>query len=396
MNCQDHLYRQSDPELVSRRWFLERCGVGLGSMALAQLFGEAGYAAAAPSLATTAGFNPLAPKAPHYAPKAKRVIFLFMAGAPSHLELFDNKPQLAKFDGTLPPPDLLKGYRAAFINPSSKLLGPKFKFAKHGKSGAELSELLPHLATVADDVAIVKSMSTDAFNHAPGQILMNTGSQQFGRPRMGAWGTYGLGSESSDLPAYVVFSSGSKGTSGGASNWGAGFLPSVYQGVLFRSSGDPVLFLSNPKGVDAQMQRDSLDAIKSLNQKHLNVVGDPEIASRINSYEMAYRMQTSAPALMDIAKEPKHVLEMYGADPAKPSFANNCVLARRLVERGVRFVQLCHEAWDHHGGLVKGLKTECKKPDQAAAALIKALKQRGLLDDTLVIWGGEFGRTPMV
>src|SRR5437868_4095631 len=301
------------PQHVARRWFLRECGVGLGAMALRQLL--------------DASENPLAPKKPPFAAKAKSVIFLFMAGAPSHLELFDYKPQLAKFDGTLPPPDLLKGYRAAFINPNSKLLGPKFKFAKYGQSGAELSELLPHLAKVADDMAIVKSMVTDAFNHAPGQILMNTGTQQFGRPSMGAWATYGLGSESTDLPAFVVFSSGAKGTSGGASNWGSGFLPSLYQGVLFRSSGDPVLYLSNPKGIDRQTQRDSLDTIKRLNQKRLDVVGDPEIATRINSFEMAYRMQSSAPELMDISKEPKHILEMYGAEPGKSSFANNCLLA---------------------------------------------------------------------
>jgi uncharacterized protein (DUF1501 family) len=239
-------------------------------------------------------------------------------------------------------------------------------------------------------------MYTDAFNHAPGQIFMNTGSQQFGRPSTGAWVTYGLGSESSDLPAYVVFSSGSKGTSGGASNWGSGFLPSVYQGVLLRSSGDPVLYLSNPKGVDRQMQRDSLDSITRLNQKHLDVVGDPEIATRINSYEMAYRMQSSAPELMDISKEPKSVLEMYGAEPGKSSFANNCLLARRLVQRGVRFVQLFHEAWDQHGNLVNDLKKNCRDTDRACAALVKDLKQQGMLKDTLVVWGGEFGRTPMV
>jgi len=256
--------------------------------------------------------------------------------------------------------------------------------------------LLPHLGDVADDIAIVKSMHTDAFNHAPGQIFMNTGTQQFGRPSMGAWATYGLGSESRDLPAYVVFSSGSKGTSGGASNWGCGFLPSLYQGVLFRSAGDPVLFLSNPKGIDQEMQRDSLDAIKRLNQMRLGVTGDPEIATRINSFEMAYRMQSSAPDLMDIGKEPKSILEMYGAEPGKSSFANNCLLARRLVERGVRFVQLFHEAWDQHGNLVADLKKNCLNTDQACVALIKDLKQRGMLEDTLVIWGGEFGRTPMV
>ncbi|MGI8565719.1 MAG: DUF1501 domain-containing protein, partial [Pyrinomonadaceae bacterium] len=323
-------------------------------------------------------------------------IFLFMAGAPSHLEMFDNKPQLAKFNGTLPPPELLKGYRSAFINPNSKLLGPKFKFAKYGQSGAELSELLPYTAGIVDDITIVKSMVTDAFNHAPGQLLMNTGSQQFGRPSMGAWVTYGLGSESKDLPAFVVFSSGRKGPSGGNSCWGSGFLPTVYQGVQFRSSGDPVLYLSNPRGVDEKLQRESLDSISRLNRMRLNATGDPEISTRINSFEMAFRMQTSAPELMDLSKESKETLEMYGAEPGKPSFANNCLLARRLVERGVRFVQLYHEAWDQHGNLVKEIKENCKDTDQASAALILDLKQRGMLKDTLVVWGGEFGRTPMV
>src|SRR2546427_4392826 len=295
-------------KLVTRRWFFKECGVGLGAIALHSLLAE--------SLLGASGLSgPLSPKKPQFEARAKRVIFLFMAGAPSHLELFDYKPELARWNGKLPPQELLKGYRAAFINPDATLLGPKFKFSRHGASGAELSELLPHLAEVADDIAIIKSMHTDAFNHAPAQIFMNTGTQQFGRPSMGAWVTYGLGSESSDLPAYVVFSSGAKGTSGGASNWGSGFLPSLYQGVLFRSSGDPVLYLSNPKGIDRQMQRDSLDAIKRLNQKHLDVVGDPEIATRINSFEMAYRMQTSAPGLMDISKEPKNILERYGAEP---------------------------------------------------------------------------------
>src|SRR5579883_2183731 len=236
MNCQDSWYRNADPRLVTRRWFFQQCGVGLGVMALGHLLSRAGYAATAKPAT-----GPLTPRQPHYRPRAKRVIFLFMAGAPSHLELFDYTPQLARFDGKLPPADLIKGYRAAFINPNSKLLGPKFKFARHGRCGAELSEILPRLAEVVDDIAIVKSMTTDAFNHAPGQILMNTGSQQFGRPSMGAWVTYGLGSESQDLPGFIVFSSGAKGTSGGASNWGSGFLPSVYQGVLLRSSGDPVL-----------------------------------------------------------------------------------------------------------------------------------------------------------
>src|SRR3954452_7086674 len=295
MNCQSHLYRHADPRLLSRRWFLQDCGVGLGSFALANLFGSS--AAASPAV------NPLAAKQPHFPGKAKSVIYLFMAGAPSHLELFDNKPQLARFDGTLPPPELLKGYRAAFINPNSKLLGPKFKFAKHGQCGAELSELLPHLAEVVDDIAIVKSMVTDAFNHAPGQILMSTGSQQFGKPSLGAWTLYGLGSETQNLPGFVVFSTGKKGPSGGTSNWGSGYLPNVYQGVTFRTSGDPVLYLSNPSGVDDKLQRDSLDAVNALNGEHLSDVAVPEIATRINSFEMAYRMQAEAPEAIDISKE---------------------------------------------------------------------------------------------
>jgi len=392
MNCQDYLYRNQDPKQVSRRWFIEQCGIGLGAMAFGHLLKNPAFA----TPLQDGAMNPLAPKKPHYTAKAKSVIYLFMAGAPSHLELFDFKPQLAKFDGTLPPADLLKGYRAAFINPNSKLLGPRFKFAKYGKSGTELSELLPHLATVVDDIAIVKSMTTDAFNHAPGQILMNTGSQQFGRPSFGSWVTYGLGSESQDLPAFVVFSSGKKGPSGGNSCWGSGFLPTVYQGVQFRGSGDPVLYLSNPRGLDQQAQRDSLDSLRRLNQMRLEATGDPEIATRINSFEMAFRMQSSAPELMDLSKEPKKVLDLYGAEPGKPSFANNCLLARRLVERGVRFVQLYHEAWDQHGNLVRDISQNCRDTDKASTALVADLKQRGLLDSTLVIWGGEFGRTPMV
>ena len=377
---------------ISRRYFIGQCGIGLGAIALAHLLSGTGRAAESNAEQT----NPLAPKIPHHPPRAKNVIFLFMAGGPSHLELFDNKPELAKFNGTLPPADLLKGYRTAFINPSSKLLGPKFKFARHGQSGAELSEVLSYLPEVVDEIAIVKSMVTDAFNHAPGQLLMNTGSMIFGRPSMGAWVIYGLGSEAEDLPSFVVFSTGTKGPSGGSSCWGSGFLPTVYQGVEFRSVGDPVLYLSNPRGIDSELQRASIDSIRRLNQLHLNSVGDPEIATRINSFEMAFRMQSSAPDLMDISREPRQVLEMYGAEPGKPSFANSCLLARRLVERGVRFVQLYHEAWDQHGNLTKDIKKNCQDTDRPTTALIKDLKQRGMLKDTLVIWGGEFGRTPMV
>jgi hypothetical protein len=393
MNCQDHCHRGEHPKSIARRWFLRDCGVGLGSMMLAQLLGGNAFGRAG-----AAGKNddPLAPKSPHYAPRAKRVIYLFMAGAPSHLELFDNKPELAKHDGTLPPAELLKNYRAAFINPNSKLLGPKYKFARHGKSGTEVSELLPHTAEIVDELTIVKSMVTDAFNHAPGQILMSTGSQQFGRPSFGAWTLYGLGSESQNLPGFIVLQSGMKGPSGGSANWGSGFLPTVYQGVPFRAAGEPVLDLSNPSGVDSQLQRDTLDSLKRLNEMRLNVVGDPEIATRINSFEMAYRMQTSGPELMDFSHETAETLAMYGAKPGETSFANNCLLARRLIERGARFVELFHESWDQHNNLKKDLKKNCEDTDRPCAALVKDLKRRGLLEDTIVVWGGEFGRTPMV
>ena len=377
---------------VTRRWFFKECGLGLGGIALGALLGQRASAAPVP----TAPTDPLAPKPTHFPPRAKRVIYLFMAGAPSHLELFEHKPELAKWDGKLPPAELLKNYRAAFINPNSALLGPKFKFTRYGQCGAEMSELLPHTGKIADDLCFLRAMHTDAFNHAPAQIFMNTGSPQFGRPSIGAWTTYGLGAETRDLPGFVVLSTGTKGTSGGASNWGAGFLPSHYQGVLLRNTGDPVLYLSNPAGIDARTQRDSLDAIRQLNEKRLGVVGDPEIATRINALEMAYRMQSSAPELSDLSKETPQTLEAYGATPGKTDYAGACLLARRMVERGVRFVQIFHEAWDQHGNLVADLKKNCLDTDRATAALISDLKQRGLLDDTLVIWGGEFGRTPMV
>ncbi len=375
--------------LLSRRWFLRDCGVGLAGVALTQMLAREARAAAPAT-------NPLAPRTPHFAPKAKRVIYLFQAGAPSHLELFDPKPELTKRDGQLPPAELLKDYRAAFIKPNSALLGAKYKFAPHGQSGIEFSELLPHTAKLADDLCVIRSMQTDAVNHAPGQIMMSTGSQQFGRPSLGAWTLYGLGSENEELPGYVVLTS-AKGTSGGASNYGCGFLPTVYGGVPFRSAGDPILYLSNPPGFDVATQRASLDALRELNTSSLAAAGDPAIAARIQSYEMAYRLQTSAPELMDLGAEPPAVLELYGIKDAKEStFARNCLLARRLIERGVRCVQLFHEAWDQHGNLTKDVKKNCVDTDQASAALVADLKERGLLDDTLVIWGGEFGRTPMV
>src|SRR5579884_783124 len=381
-------------KLLTRRHFFRYCGVGLGAIALATLLneGKAFGASIAPSL--RAG-DPLAPRAPHFPARAKRVIYLFMAGAPSQLDMFDYKPTLKKYDGHPVPAEVVKDQRYAFIRRDAALFATTNKFQKYGECVAELAEVLPHLAEVVDDIAIVKSMTTDAFNHAPAQIFMNTGATQFGRPSMGSWVTYGLGSESQSLPGFVVLSSAG-GTSGGASNWGCGFLPTVFQGVPFRRTGDPILSLSNPAGITRQMQRQSLDLLKSLNEHHLDEVGDPEIATRINAFEMAYRMQSSAPELMDIAKESQATLDMYGAEVGKSSFANNCLLARRLVERGVRFVQLYHEAWDHHSEVIQGVKDQCGLTDKPAAALVKDLKQRGLLEDTLVIWGGEFGRTPMV
>jgi uncharacterized protein (DUF1501 family) len=323
------------------------------------------------------------------------VIFLFMAGAPSQLDLFDFKPVLRKYDGQPIPAEVVKDQRYAFIRPDASLMSARYRFARHGQCGAELSEMLPHLARVVDELAIVKSVHTDQFNHAPAQIFMNTGSPLPGRPSMGAWTCYGLGSESSDLPGFVVLSSGT-GISGGAANWSSGFLPTTYQGVPFRTKGDPILDVTSPAGIDRRLQRDSLDLIRDLNQQHLGTVADPEIATRMNSYEMAFRMQSSAPELIDLAGETAATLALYGAELGRPSFAANCLLARRLIERGVRFVNLYHEGWDHHSDVAGGLKTQCGQTDRACAALILDLKQRGLLDETLVIWGGEFGRTPMV
>ncbi|WP_153556859.1 DUF1501 domain-containing protein [Roseimaritima sediminicola] len=372
----------------ARRWFLRDCAVGLGGIALGSLLGSPAAAGEPTDL--------LAPRRPHHAARAKRVIFLFMGGAPSHVDLFENKPTLSRLSGTNPPAELLEGYRSAFIKPTNKLLGPKFGFQRHGGCGIELAEILPHLGSVADEITWIRSMQTDAFNHAPAQILMSTGSQQFGRPSLGAWSVYGLGSETKDLPPFVVLSSGQKGPSGGASNFGSGFLPSVCQGVPFNSAGDPVLYLSNPAGVTKRSQRAAIDAINALNQKRFDTVADPEIQTRISAFETAYRMQDVAPEVTDISRETEATLKLYGATPGKASFANNCLLARRLVQRGVRFVELFHESWDQHGNLERGLKNNCRDTDRAAAALIKDLKARGMLDDTLVIWGGEFGRTPMV
>jgi hypothetical protein len=325
---------------------------------------------------------------------------LFMAGAPSQVDLLDPKPTLQKFDGQNVPAELMKGERFAFIKGTPKLLGSPYDFKRCGKSGAGISELLPHLQEQADNITIIRSLHTTQFNHAPAQIYMNTGFQIIGRPSMGSWMTYGLGSECKDLPGFVVLISGENQPDGGKACWGSGFLPTVHQGVEFRSQGDPVLFLTNPEGVSGASRRESLDLLKQLNEMHLASNGDPEIATRIASYEMAYKMQSSVPELVDISDEPQSIHQMYGTEPGKKSFANNCLLARRLVQRGVRFVQLYHRGWDNHGtsshdDIVNRLPSLCEETDRAAAALIKDLKQQGLLDSTIVVWGGEFGRTPM-
>ena len=373
---------------VTRRHFLGECGVGLGKIALASLLTGA--------VARGAGEgNALLPKQPHFPGKAKRVIHLFMAGAPSQLDLFDYKPELVKLEGKPIPPSVIAGQRYAFIRSDAAVMGPRFKFAKHGQSGAEISEVLPHLAKIVDDICLVKSVKTDQFNHAPAQIFFNTGFQQPGRPSLGSWVLYGLGAETQELPAFVVMSTGS-GISGGAANWSSGFLPTLYTGTRFRNQGDPILNVSSPDGMDVRLQRDTLDLVRTLNERQLREVRDPEIATRISNYEMAFKLQTSAPELMDLKSESKETLDMYGCDPGKPSFARACLLARRMIERGVRFVNIYHEGGDAHSDVSGNSKQNCGKTDQASAALVMDLKQRGLLDETLVIWGGEFGRTPMV
>jgi hypothetical protein len=384
---------------VTRRHFFRQFGFGVGAAALTSLINPDLLTGGTAHAALDAA-NPLAPKPPMYPAKAKSVIFLFMAGAPSQLDLFDYKPKLNALNGKFVPEEFLKGERFAFIRGVPKLLGSPHAFKQNGQSGGWVSEILPHLGSIVDDIAIVRSMSTTQFNHAPAQIFMNSGHQIMGRPSMGSWITYGLGSEARELPGFVVMISGENQPDGGKSCWGSGFLPTVYQGVEFRSKGDPVLFLTNPEGVSPETRRQSLDLLRDLNQQHLESTGDPEISTRIASYEMAFRMQTSVPELTDIASEPEHIHKMYGTQPGQKSFANNCLMARRLVERGVRFVQLYHRGWDNHGAsadndIIQRLPRLCREIDQASAALIKDLKQRGLLDSTLVVWGGEFGRTPM-
>jgi hypothetical protein len=384
MNHEQHQLRD-----VTRRHFFQQCPIGLGALALTSMLG--GQASAAPAL----------PSGAHFPAKAKNVIFLFMAGGPSQLELWDYKPKLVELNGQPIPQSFIEGKRFAFMGSSHgvKLLGTRKKFAQHGQAGTWVSEMLPHTAKIVDDISVVTSCQTSLFNHAPAKLFMNTGSGQFGRPSMGSWVTYGIGSESQDLPGFVVLQSGPRGPRGGAVNWGSGFLPTTYQGVPLRGQGEPILNLTNPAGVDQARQRSAIDAVRAMNELRLQATGDDEISTRINAYEMAYRMQSSAPELIDISGETQQTLGLYGVDPAKPSFARNCLLARRLVERGTRFVQLYHTNWDSHGGAGETLEDDfprvVKDVDQACAALVMDLKQRDLLKDTLVIWGGEFGRTPM-
>lgn len=391
-------YARSLLQASTRRHFFSRCGIGVGSMALASMLAES--SSAAPANGPSA--SPLAPKQPHFEPRAKSVIFLFMAGGPSQLEMFDYKPRLTQLNGQPIPDSYVAGKRFAFMDSSHRidLLGPTRKFQQVGSNGAWVSDLLPHTAEIVDELTILKTCKTDLFNHAPAKLFMNAGTGLFGRPSMGSWITYGLGSECDNLPGFVVLQSGPRGPRGGGMLWSSGMLPTSYQGVPLRSHGDPILNLSTPAGIDQQQQRRVVDAVSELNLKHLVETGDQEIATRINAYEMAYHMQSSAPELMDTAGESQETMDLYGIkEPGESSFARNCLLARRLVERGVRFIQLYHTNWDHHGGPTENLETHlpqvCGEIDQPAAALVRDLKRRGLLDDTIVVWGGEFGRTPM-
>lgn len=389
---------------TTRRHFLRETSFGFGGLALSYLLGGCNSSSPVQTTKVNPAFdamNPLSPKVSPLIAKAKAVIYLHMAGAPSQLELFDYKPELMKLDGQDCPQSLLEGKRFAFIRGVPKMLGPQAAFKQHGESGAWISEHLPHLSTVADEISFLKAVTTDQFNHAPAQLLMHTGSARLGRPSMGSWVTYGLGTENQNLPGFVVLTSGGKNPDGGKSVWGSGFLPSVYQGVQCRSEGDPVLFIKDPSGMDRDLRKASINAINEVNRQQYETFNDPEILSRIAQYEMAYKMQVSVPEVMNIDDEPDYIHEMYGTKPGKASFANNVLLARKLVEKGVRFVQLFDWGWDSHGtdanlAIDVGFVNKCRQTDKAVTALLLDLKQRGLLDEVLVVWGGEFGRTPMM
>ncbi|CAN5900996.1 DUF1501 domain-containing protein [soil metagenome] len=381
-------------QALTRRTFLTNTGLGVGSIALQSLLQGNANGALASSM------NPLTPRRAPQPAKAKSVIYLHMSGAPPTLDLFDYKPKLNELHMQDCPDSLLKGKRFAFIKGVPKMLGSPYKFQQHGQSGAWVSEMFPAFTKIVDDVAIVKSMTTDQFNHAPAELMVHTGNMRAGSASIGSWITYGLGSENSDLPGFTVLLSGGTDPTGGKSLWGSGFLPSVYQGVQCRSSGEPILFSNNPQGMSRESRRRSLDALSQLNEIESREFGDPETLTRIAQYELAYRMQTAVPEAFDINKEPQHIRDLYGAKPGEASFANNCLLARRLVEGGVRYIQLFDWGWDIHGtgkgdDLMTKFPEKCRETDQACAALITDLKQRGLLENTLVVWGGEFGRTPM-
>ncbi|MFO1076240.1 MAG: DUF1501 domain-containing protein [Planctomycetota bacterium] len=366
---------------ATRRQFLSGCGLGLGNLALASLLRD--------------DADPLAPKRPHFPARARRVVQLFMGGAPSQYETFSHKPMLAKLEGRPVPPSVIGDQRYAFIRPDAAVLGPRFRFARHGQCGAEVAEVLPHTARIVDRLCFVHSMHTDQFNHGPAQVLMQTGFAQPGRPALGSWLLYGLGAETRDLPAFVVMSTGT-GLSGGSALFSSGFLPTVYQGVRLRDQGPPILDVATPAGIDDEAQRDALDALAALATQRLHTDPDPELAARIAAYEMAWRMQSSAPELTDLTGEPAETLALYGCEPQRPSFARACLLARRMLERGVRCVTIFHEGWDAHSDVEGNVRTHAGETDRAAAALVLDLERRGMLDDTLVVWGGEFGRTPMV
>lgn len=380
----------------TRRHFLKQCTTGLGMMAMSSLAGCWSPSKNDP----VAVANPMAARFPHFPGKAKSVIYIHCAGSPSQLELFDYKPELIKVSGKECPPSFLEGKTFAFIRGVPKMLGPQGQFAQRGQSGAYVSDYLPQFQSVVDNVSFLKAMHTDQFNHAPAQLFMHTGSARLGRPSMGSWVTYGLGTENQNLPGFVVLASGGKAPDAGKSVWGSGFLPSVYQGVQCRTEGDPVLYLSDPDGVSRNLKKKTIDAISKVNEQHFQEFHDPETVARISQYEMAFKMQMSVPEIMDVSKEPQHILDIYGVDPAQGSFARNILLSRRLVEKGVRFVQLFDWGWDSHGtdsggSLEVGLRNKCRQVDKAMTALLLDLKQRGMLDEVLVVWGGEFGRTPM-
>ncbi|UPZ35040.1 DUF1501 domain-containing protein [Sphingobacterium sp. PCS056] len=399
----DKLFRelqQQKLQAVTRRHFLKDCVAGVGSIALASFLASCGGNSSGSGAIDLNALNPLVPKSPHFPGKAKSVIYLHMAGAPSQLELFDYKPVLQTLHNQPCPESLLAGKTFAFIRGTPKMLGPQATFKQYGQSGAWVSDHLPHFSKVVDDVSFLKAVHTDQFNHGPAQMFMQTGSARLGRPSIGSWVTYGLGSENSNLPGFVVLTSGGKTPDAGKSVWGSGFLPSVYQGVQCRSKGDPVLYLADPEGMSRDLKRHAIDAINEVNKDEYNTYKDPETLSRIAQYEMAYKMQVAVPEVMDISQEPAHIHELYGTEPGKESFANNCLLARKLVEQGVRYVQLFDWGWDSHGtnasdSIDFGFRNKCREIDRPMTALIMDLKQRGLLDETLVVWGGEFGRTPM-